>query len=122
LERANVFKVNDEEMVLVREMFGLADDEDTACRQLLERYNLRYMILTAGSEYSSVYTAEEKSMLPTPKVNVADTVGAGDSFSGAFVYSILCGKSLQESHRIAVETAAFVCEREGAWPQYPSKS
>ena len=122
LERANVFKVNDEEMVLVREMFGLDDDEDTACRQLLERYSLLYMILTAGSAYSSVYTAKEKSMFPTPKVKVVDTVGAGDSFSGAFVYSILCGKSLQEAHRIAVETAAYVCEREGAWPQYPFMS
>lgn len=122
LKRANVFKVNDEEMLLVREMFGLAADEDTACRQLLERYNLRYVILTAGSEYSSVYTAGEKSTIPTPKVKVADTVGAGDSFSGAFVYSILSGKSLPEAHQIAVETAAFVCTKEGAWPQYPSES
>lgn len=120
LKCANVFKVNDEEMVLVREMFGLAEDEDTACRQLLERYQLRYVILTAGSEYSSVYTTDEKSTIPTPKVKVADTVGAGDSFSGAFVYSILSGKTLQEAHRTAVETAAFVCTKEGAWPKYPS--
>lgn len=122
LEKANVFKINDEELILVREMFGLPDDEDAACRQLLERYDLRYMILTAGSQYSSVYTSDDKSTLQTPKVKVADTVGAGDSFSGAFVYSILTGKTLREAHRIAVDTAAFVCTKEGAWPVYPNKN
>ena len=55
------------------------------------------------------------------QVEVADTVGAGDSFSGAFVYSILAGKSLREAHQTAVGTAAFVCTKEGAWPAYPNK-
>lgn len=50
LEEANVFKINDEELDLIREMFSLSEDEDTACRQLVERYSLRYMILTAGSQ------------------------------------------------------------------------
>ena len=119
LQRANVFKINDEELVLMREMFGLSEDEDTACRQLIERFGLRYMILTAGSRYSAIYSPDEYTLIPTPKVVVADTVGAGDSFSGAFVYSVLTGKSLSEAHRIAVDTAAFVCTKEGAWPAYP---
>mgnify|MGYP000157174567 FL=1 len=121
LEEANVFKINDEELDLMREMFSLSEDEDTACRQLVERYSLRYMILTAGSRYSSVYTATDKSTILTPKVEVADTVGAGDSFSGAFIYSVLAGKSLREAHQTAVGTAAFVCTKEGAWPAYPNK-
>ena len=121
LEKANVLKINDEELCLMRVMFSLSDDEDTACRQLVERYSLRYMILTSGSRYSSIYTADDKSTLLTPEVEVADTVGAGDSFSGAFVYSILTGKSLREAHQRAVETAAFVCTKEGAWPAYPNK-
>ena len=121
LEEANVLKINDEELDLIREMFSLSEDEATACRQLVERYSLRYMILTAGSRYSSVYTAADKSTILTPKVEVADTVGAGDSFSGAFVYSILAGKSLREAHQTAVGTAAFVCTKEGAWPAYPNK-
>ena len=48
----------------------------------------------------------------------ADTVGAGDSFSAAFVYSILTGKSVREAHKKAVEISAFVCTKEGAWPKY----
>ena len=48
LEEANVFKINDEELDLIREMFSLSEDEDTACRQLVERYSLRYIDLTAA--------------------------------------------------------------------------
>ena len=121
LHKANVFKVNDEELVLLRSMCDLEGADEEVCRKMLRKYNLRYVILTAGSTFSSIYSPDEQSTIPTPKVQVVDTVGAGDSFSGAFVYSILTGKSLREAHQLAVETAAFVCTQEGAWPSYPNK-
>lgn len=121
LERANVFKINDEELELLRNLYGLEGDDDSVCSYFIRTYGLRYLILTAGSRYSAVYTPDEKSLILTPAVQVADTVGAGDSFSGAFVYSILTGKTLGEAHRIAVDTAAYVCTKEGAWPEYPEK-
>lgn len=118
LGKANAFKINDEELVLLRSIDQLEGDDDAVCRHLMERYDLQYLILTAGSVNSTIYSREEKSLLPTPKVKVADTVGAGDSFSGAFVYAVLTGKSLPEAHRAAVDTAAFVCTQNGAWPAY----
>lgn len=121
LHKANVFKVNDEELVLLRGMCDLEGSDEEVCRKMLRKYNLKYVILTAGSAFSSIYSTDEQSTIPTPKVEVVDTVGAGDSFSGAFVYSLLTGKSLREAHQIAVETAAFLCTREGAWPPYPNK-
>lgn len=121
LHKANVFKINDEELLLLRDMCDLEGTDEEACRKMLRKYNLKYVILTAGSAFSTVYAADDQSTIQTPKVKVADTVGAGDSFSGAFVYSLLTGKSLREAHQIAVETAAFVCTQEGAWPPYPNK-
>ena len=121
LHKANVFKVNDEELVLLRSMCDLEGTDEEVCRKMLRKYNLRYVILTAGSAFSSIFSSDEQSTIPTPKVQVVDTVGAGDSFSGAFIYSILTGKSLREAHQLAVETAAFVCTQEGAWPPYPNK-
>ena len=121
LHKANVFKINHEELVLLRGMCDLEGSDEEACRKLLRKYNLKYVILTAGCDFSSIYSQDDQSTIPTPKVEVADTVGAGDSFSGAFIYSILTGKSLREAHQAAVETAAFVCTREGAWPEYPNK-
>lgn len=82
----------------------------------IEHYNLRLVVLTAGGAYSTIYTANEESTLQTPEVQVADTVGAGDAFSGALVISLLKGASLREAHEFAVRTAAYVCTKEGAWP------
>jgi fructokinase len=121
LQKANIFKINDEELALVRSLFGLEGSDEKVCRELIDTYRLRYLVLTAGDKYSAVYTETDLSVLPTPKVNVADTVGAGDAFSGAFVYSILSGKSLREAHRTAVDIAAFVCTQPGAWPPYSNK-
>lgn len=118
LEKANVFKINDEELELLRPMFGLQGSADDICNWFMKTYSLKYLILTAGADYSTIYAPGEKSTISTPRVKVADTVGAGDSFSGAFVYSVLTGKSLREAHEKAVETAAFVCTQEGAWPPY----
>ena len=118
LQQANVFKLNDEELEMFRPMFHLEGDEGACCRQIMKTYGLRYLILTAGSRYSTIYAPDGCSTIPTPKVEVKDTVGAGDSFSGAFVQAILTGKGLREAHQCAVETAAFVCTQEGAWPDY----
>lgn len=57
----------------------------------------------------------------TPKVQVADTVGAGDSFTGTFCASILKGKSITEAHELAVKVSAYVCTQNGAMPIIPEE-
>ena len=63
---------------------------------------------------------EKYSFQLTPKVAVADTVGAGDSFTGSFVASMLNGKSVKEAHKIAVKVSAYVCTQDGAMPILPA--
>ncbi|MDE6298093.1 MAG: carbohydrate kinase, partial [Muribaculaceae bacterium] len=83
--------------------------------------NLKMLILTCGVNGSYVFTPGHVSFQPTPKVEVADTVGAGDSFTGAFIASILRGDSVEEAHSKAVRTSAFVCTQKGAMPILPSE-
>lgn len=118
LSFANVFKLNDDELVILRDLFGLTGSDEEVCRAFMQRYQLQYLIFTAGAKYSIIYTPNDISRLDTPQVTVQDTVGAGDSFSGAFVCAVLSGKTLHEAHEAAVKTAAFVCTRAGAWPSY----
>ena len=118
LGKANVFKINDDELKVLAPLFGLSGNEHEQCRALLEKYHLDYVVLTAGEKYSTVYGKAEMSRIDTPQVKVADTVGAGDSFSGALVAGLLAGKPLRVAHEKAVETAAFVCTKTGAWPAY----
>lgn len=118
LKAANVFKINDDEIIILRHLLNLHGKDEEICQLLLKEYNLRYLIFTAGEKYSLVYSPDERSYLETPRVKVADTVGAGDAFSGAFIQSVLSGKDLRQAHKEAVATAAFVCTQSGAWPVY----
>ena len=78
------------------------------------------LILTCGVNGSYVFTPDSKiSKQGTPKVEVADTIGAGDSFTAAFVSSILLGKTVVEAHKRAVDVSAFVCTQHGAMPTLP---
>lgn len=121
LKKCNILKINDEELVVVGRMFGCSElSQSEACRKILETYGLRMLILTCGTDGSYVFTSEGFSFQPTPKVEVADTVGAGDSFTGAFIASLLKGKSIEDAHRRAVEVSAFVCTQNGAMPVLPS--
>ena len=111
----NVLKINDEELDIVTGLFGLsALSVEVRCRHLLEDYGLQLVILTCGVNGSYVFAPNEKSFLETPKVEVADTVGAGDSFTGAFAASILAGHTIHEAHQLAVKVSAYVCTKKGA--------
>lgn len=121
MKRCNILKINDEELVTVSRMFGYPGiDLQDKCWILMGKYNLKMLILTCGINGSYVFTPGNVSFQPTPKVDVADTVGAGDSFTAAFIASILKGKSVAEAHSIAVRTSAFVCTKDGAMPVLPS--
>ena len=66
------------------------------------------IILTCGINGSYIFTSGNMSYLSTPVVEVADTVGAGDSFSATFASSIIKGLSVGEAHRRAVEVSSYV--------------
>ena len=118
--RANVLKINDEELVLVSEMLRLgAGSPEVLCRSLMERYGLSILVLTCGANGSYVFTPVETSYRVTPKVQVADTVGAGDSFTATLVGELLRKTPVGVAHEHAVEVAAYVCTQQGAMAEWP---
>ena len=121
--RCNILKINDEELVVVSRMFGYQElDDAKVCQQIVKDYDLQMLVLTCGTNGSYVFTADgRQSFQPTPTVEVADTVGAGDSFTGSFCAAVLNGKPIEEAHRIAVEVSAYVCTQHGAMPKYPAE-
>lgn len=122
MKRCNILKINDEELVTVSRMFGYPGiDLQDKCWILLGKYNLKMLILTCGINGSYVFTPGNVSFQPTPTVEVADTVGAGDSFTAAFIASVLKGKSVTEAHALAVRTSAYVCTQKGAMPVLPAE-
>ena len=122
LTACNILKINDEELVLIGRLFeqpGL--DIENKCWLLLGKYNLDMLVLTCGVNGSYVFTPGSVSFQETPPVEVADTVGAGDSFTGTFVSGLLAGKSIEETHLLAVDVSAYVCTCKGAMPKLPQE-
>lgn len=121
LEKCNILKINDDEYELLRPILGLENDSlEANCRDLLRRFRLRSLVLTCGAAGSHIFTETEHSHLETPQVTVADTVGAGDSFTAAYCAALLANKSTREAHRLAVDLAAYVCTQHGAMPEIPT--
>lgn len=128
LKRCNILKINDEELVIINRMYGyerqrvgdgtsgMGLDMRSSCEKILADYKLKMLVLTCGTNGSYVFAPGLTSFQETPMVKVADTVGAGDSFTGSFCAAILNGKPMEEAHRIAVEVSAFVCTQNGAMP------
>ena len=122
IQRCNILKINDEELVLIGRMFGYPGlDIENKRWLILGKYNLDMLVLTCGTNGSYVFSPGHMSFQPTPKVELADTVGAGDSFTGSFCAAILNGKSVDEAHKKAVQVSAFVCTQNGAMPVLPAE-
>ena len=122
LRRCNVLKINDEELVIIGRMFGYPGlDIENKCWLILGKYNLDMLVLTCGTNGSYVFTPGQMSFQETPKVEVADTVGAGDSFTGSFCAAIISGMPVADAHRRAVEVSAYVCTQNGAMPELPAR-
>lgn len=122
MKYCDVLKLNDEELVTVSRMFDYGGlDDEAKCRRLIADYGLKILVLTCGTNGSYVFTSDKKSFRETPKVEVADTVGAGDSFTGTFCAAILRDKPIEEAHRLAVNVSAYVCTQNGAMPTIPDE-
>ena len=122
LKYADVLKLNEDELPIITGLFSIEDNAEASIAELIRRFSLRNVIYTQGSVCSDVYGVEGLlSHLPTPKVNVVDTVGAGDSFTATYVMSRLNGASVEEAHRLAVDVSAFVCTQSGAINPLPER-
>ncbi|MHC1779525.1 MAG: carbohydrate kinase [Bacteroidales bacterium] len=122
LKRAGILKLNDQELLPISEMFGLSGDEEGKLVSLIKMFDLKEVIYTQGALCSDVYDISGlSSRIMTPRVKVADTIGAGDSFTAAYIVSRINGKDVRRSHEKAVEVSAFVCTQSGAINPLPQE-
>lgn len=112
----DVLKLNDEEIVELKRIWAMEEITDASfCAELQCRYDIKIVILTCGTVGSYVYSKDGAvSFQETPTVDVVDTVGAGDSFTAAFVVSLLNGDTITEAHSEATAVAAATCTHSGA--------
>ena len=121
LALANVLKLNDEELPILMDLLGWpCEDDQGLMARLAQRFDLRAVALTRGARGSLLWTADRSWNWPGSDLKVADTVGAGDSYTAALALGLLSRKSPEDILRIAHRVADFVCTQPGATPPMPA--
>ncbi|HAD60587.1 MAG TPA: carbohydrate kinase [Planctomycetaceae bacterium] len=119
LPLANVLKCNDDELPMIAELVGFKGESAELLQQFGERFDYRVIALTCGANGSLLWTPEGIDRVAGVEVQVADTVGAGDSFTAALILGLLKDEPLAQVHQRAAQVAAFVCSQPGATPRIP---
>ncbi|MEU1778727.1 ribokinase [Streptomyces abikoensis] len=117
LTAANPLVVNEHEAELLS---GLPDGTPTDQAKALRERGARSVVITLGGEGALVLEAAEPIRIPGAPVEVIDTTGAGDAFTGALALRLARGATLEEAARFAVRVGAASVTRPGAQPSYPT--
>lgn len=116
-QRAEVAKLNDEELRRVTELLKLGGGDLVGRAERLRRtFNLALVCITRGARGSLLVAESEVVEHPGVAVDVVDTVGAGDAFTAALAYHFLRGASLMVMSEAANRLGALVAARRGAVP------
>ncbi len=117
LQRADVLKLNGDEVPIVAGLLETVhiSPEDFS-RFVQDRYDVSLVCVTRGAEGCLLTRGTEQINQPGQRVQVVDTVGAGDSFTAALIAAQLQGRSLAESAALANRVGAYVAQQPGAMP------
>ncbi|MEO2018019.1 MAG: carbohydrate kinase [Fuerstiella sp.] len=118
VQHASILKLSDEELSEVCTACGIDDSDpaDARLRQLLGANNLDLVVMTRGAEGAVLASADEIVEQPGISTTVRDTVGAGDSFTAAFLLGLLRGESHERILHKSCVIAAAACAHSGAVP------
>ncbi|MBQ4143134.1 MAG: carbohydrate kinase [Thermoguttaceae bacterium] len=120
LEKSDITKMNDGEMEILKPILGLPAELDTvgSALALCRKYDLRKVCITRAEKGCLLVSQNgETADVPGKTVQVADTVGSGDAFSAALIFTELLGIPLPVQARFANEVGTLVATRSGGMPQ-----
>lgn len=108
LKRANILKLNIDELRILKNMLNLRGNAETTCLHLKEKYDLKYLIFSDAAKESRIW-GDTASVVKNSRIHQSFAFGAGNAFAGAFITSILKGATQEEAHEAANQAAIEVC-------------
>lgn len=114
---SNVLKINEEEFYKLQNIFALSSDLKNAVQDLILKYKIDLIALTMGELGSKLFTSNEFHFYQQEKIDVVDTLGAGDAFSAILCLGYLNNFPLEKINRLANKFAANICKIKGAIPE-----
>jgi fructokinase len=119
LNKADIVKFNEAELDIVQVMFkGSYDSEASKIRFIQDRFHIDQIIVTKGEFGASYFKGDAAYHVWGNEIEVADTIGSGDSFLAAFIANH--NKNLQplEILKNAVAMGGFIATKKGGCPPY----
>jgi len=123
LTRTDILKTSAEDLSFLVPGCGIAD----AARALLS-WGARCVLVTDGPSSIHAFTGGDHLAVQVPRVEVVDTVGAGDAFGGAFLAwwtergldreNLVHSAQLLAAVTAAARVASLTCARAGAEPPW----
>ena len=116
LRMANILKANDEELLIIRDLLGLKNENlHDLAKEALETFKLDIILCTLGSNGAFCLTKDEVFYYdPGYQITLGDTVGSGDAFSAGFIHYFMNGQPIDEALRFGNAAGAMVATTTGA--------
>ena len=112
LKRANILKFNMEELKVLKSLLNLKGGVDDICRNLMDKYKLKYLILSDGAKENRIFGNDGTiTNIKNSRLHQSFAHGVGNAFAGSFLGAILANKTQQEAHEIANSVAVDICKQ-----------
>jgi fructokinase len=122
LKLATVVKLNSDELSTVASMLEFEEtEEESIGKRLLALFDARLIAITRGENGSLLLTDKETINHPGLRVQVKDTIGAGDAFTATLAHFYLRGAALKIISEAANRMGAWVATQTGATPEITSQ-
>jgi len=118
LGHTDILKINDDELVIFADYFNVDPSIESLCAYLDQHFPMDLICITQGSKGAAIYQKGKVISHSGYKVQVEDSIGAGDAFLSGFVISYLNEKSMEDTLDFACKLGAFVATKKGGTPRY----
>lgn len=115
LSACNILKLNEDELNLITQLcLGKTDSYKNNVSEIINKYNISFVSITKGANGAEIFTGKDSVSCKAKKVDVIDTVGAGDAYSAILALGILHNLDIEKTNCLATSFAAEVCNQKGA--------
>lgn len=118
LKKADIVKLNIDELVKICKWFNIKGEFETLINNLYNLLKIKTLIITKGEHGASIIHEGKLYSHQGYIVKVADTVGAGDAFLAGFLAAFFDKRKISEALDEACAIGAFVASKPGAVPNY----